>query len=93
MLEPKGTGGGAECWSYSPRGQSTPRTRAGTQNSIPLCVERGKLVLLPAMGQLTARLTYGDASLGYRKKRMLCCNGADTRFNVTGCESKLTFDW
>lgn len=31
--------------------------------------------------------------LGYRKKRMLLCNGADTRLNVTGCESKLTFDW
>ena len=37
--------------------------------------------------------TYGGVGLGYRKKRMLRCNGADTGFNVTRRESGLTFDW
>jgi hypothetical protein len=63
---------------------------------ILVATERGNLVLLlnvKNLGQLIARSTHGSARLGYRKKRMLCCHGADTGFNVTGCESRLTFDW
>src|ERR1700737_1843657 len=36
---------------------------------------------------------YGGAGVGYRKKRMPCCNGADTGFNVTCRESGPTSDW
>jgi len=56
-----------------------------------VATERGNLVLLlnANLGQLIVRLTYGSARLGDRKKRMLRCNGADTGFNVIGCESRL----
>ena len=35
----------------------------------------------------------GGAGVGYWKKRMPCCNGADTGFNVTRRESGPTSDW
>ena len=47
---------------------------------------------VPLLGQSTVRKTYGPAGLGSRKKRMPCCNGADTGFNVTRRESAPTSD-
>ncbi|NQY37936.1 MAG: hypothetical protein HRT37_23910 [Alteromonadaceae bacterium] len=43
--------------------------------------------------QRVVRQANGGAGLGGRKKRMPCCNGADTGFNVTRHESEPTFDW
>ena len=56
-------------------------------------MERGNLILFPAMGQLAAKQDYDNVSLGCWKKRMLCCNGIDTGLNVTWHESEQTSDW
>src|SRR6202789_3583589 len=43
-------------------------------------------------GQLAARLAYGGAGLGCRKKRMPGCNGPDTGWDITRHESEPTSD-
>ncbi|MDE1466103.1 hypothetical protein [Spartinivicinus poritis] len=39
------------------------------------------------------RSTEGGAGMGCWKKRMQCCNSADTGLNVTCRENGLTSDW
>lgn len=49
-----------------------------------------KPCIAPVMGKQSVKIAYGSAGLGCRKKRMSCCNGTDTGFNVTRCESRPT---
>lgn len=44
-------------------------------------------------GQSTARLAYGGAGTGSRKKRMPPCNGSDRGCNITPRESEQTSSW
>ncbi len=48
--------------------------------------------ITPPWGQQPAKIAYGGAGLGSRKKRRLGCNGPDTGFNVTRHESVPTSD-
>jgi len=76
-----------------PRGRHAPRSTAGTYPRALLQGKRGNLVsLLSCSGQRAVRCAYGGASLGCRKKRRPCCNGADTGFNVTRPERGPTSD-
>ena len=76
-----------------PRGLHAPRSTAGTYPRALLQGKRGNLVsLLSGSGQRAVRCAHGGASLGCRKKRRPCCNGADTGFNVTRPERGPTSD-
>ena len=60
-----------------------PPGREQAPNPTYFCKRNVETPYRSLRGQQAARSAYGDAGVGYWKKRMLRCNGADTGFNVT----------
>jgi hypothetical protein len=91
-LNQNGAGGGNSVLPYAlvthmPPGQKQP------PNPMYFCKRNVETPYRSLRGQLAAKSAYGGAGIGYRKKRMPRCNGADTGFNVTRRESGPTSDW
>jgi len=82
--EPKWQRGQEEDLALNLRGQRRPPVDSRHLTQQNFLGGTWKPCIPPiSIGKSTARETDGDAGLGGWKKRMPCCNGWDTGFNVT----------